>query len=257
MYIIRSITLLFCLCMSLGKVQVVNCDARKGYNALGRNFSEITTAIYQYLEEKKTPTDPFLVYLATRCNLKLGRSNEDQKTTELSSWKDVISELSENQAIDFLNYHLLVELVDLCFEVKNEKYHAFDKRLTDYATEVEKYKSETLILNFLDIYIEYRPDSLKAAEGCKLFKAKLSGDADKMTLADFSNIQGYATNEFRLHHYMLHLVTVNPGCVIIYWQVPEAICSHIKEICEKFRPDFGQVGIIELSIDDCVVYQVK
>ena len=230
-------------------------DARKGYTTLRCKFSEITTDIYKYLEEKKISMDPFLVYL-TDCNLELGKSNnEDQKATP--SWKDVLLELKEKNAMDFLNYHLLVELIDLCFEVKNKDYHAFDKRLNDHGTEVEKYKSKTLILDFLDIYIEHRPEDLKAAKGCKLFKLKLSGDSDKMTLADFSNIRGYAVNEFRLHHYMLHLVTVNSGCVIIYWQVPEAICLHIKEICEKFRPDFGQAGIIELSLGDHVLYQVN
>ena len=237
--------------MSLDKVTAVDPAAREGYNTLKRKFSKITTDIYKYLEEKKISIDPFLIYL-TDYNLELG---EGQKATP--SWKDVLLALKEKNAIDFLNYHLLVELIDLCFEVKNEDYHAFDKRLNDHGTEVEKYKSKTLILDFLDIYIEYRPEDLKAAQGCELFKLKLSDDSDKMTLADFSNIRGYAVNEFRLHHYMLHLVTVNSGCVIIYWQVPEAICLHIKEICEKFRPDFGQAGIIELSLGDHVLYQVN
>ena len=241
--------------ISLDKVTVVNHDARKGYNDLKSKFSKITTDIYKYLEEKKISIDPFLVYL-TDCNLNLGKSDsEDQRAT--ASWKDVLLELKEKKAIDFLNYHLLVELIDLCFDVKSEDYHAFDKRLSDYTAEVEKYKSDTPILDFLDIYIEHRPEDLKAAKGLELFKLKLSGD-DKMTLADFSNIRGYIVKEFRLHHYMLHLVTVNSGCVIIYWQVPEAISSHIQEeICEKFQPDFGQAGIIELSLGDHVLYQVN
>ena len=169
----------------------MNHDARKGYNVLRCKFLEIITDVYEYLEEKKISINPFLVYL----------SLSEDKVNELSSWKDVMLELKQNHAVDFLNYHLLVELIHLNFE-KNEAVYAFDEGLNEYATEVEKYKSETLILDFLDICIEHRPEDLKAAQGCRLFKA-LSGDLDKMTLADFSNIRGYDANEFRLHHYML------------------------------------------------------
>ena len=230
-------------------ILAINRAAKEGYVNLRKKFAKITVDIYRYLDSKEISLSPFRVYLTTGFGLKL--RSENQRLTEISNWEEMMRELSQNQGLDFLNSQLLNDLVDECFEDENEKCN-FEKRLKEHSTEVEKYKRETLVVDYLDVHSTIVKD-----EGVRLLKAKFTGDMKRMTLAKLSELCVNIASEFSIDPTQLKFITANPGCIIIFWQVPESICSHIKEVCEKLQPDFGQAGIIELTLNDHVLYQVR
>ena len=245
LYTIVIMTALY-MCVLCHCILAINPAAKEGYDNLKTEFAEITTDIYRYLVSKDIPLSPFRVYLTTGLGLKLGSGS-----TEIANWEEMMKELSQNQGLDFLNFKLLKHLIKKCFEDENDKCD-FEKRLKEHSTEVEKYKRETLVVDYLDVHSTFVKD-----EDVGLLKAKFTGDMKRMTLAQLSEHCAHFASEFSINPTLLKLITVNPGCIIIYWQVPESICSHIKEVCEKLRPDLGQAGIIELTLDDHVLYQVR
>ena len=242
------------LCCHTGTIWEVNCEVSEAYSKLMTQFSKLMRETYKLLLQKEVPVQSFAVYLiGIKSNMKLKVNSEDEvKLNDVKEWIDLFDELSNIRAWDCLNYTLLRDMI-------NEHLQDSEavKQLQRYEGRVQHFMENTLLMDFLDIYKELFPDDSYLRNGCTMLKAKLKGDLSKETLYDLYNTRGYLTTQFRLQHYVLRLATANEGCVILYWYIPQCAVHTIHKVCKELQPDFGQAGIIELCIDDSVLYQVS
>lgn len=199
----------------------------------------------------------FYVFLISMCgNMKLGTSEGNFCIPgDIATWQHMFTELSKNHFWDLLNYNLLRKIVNKYLK-QVEGYSKLKKDLESYDNEVQAFMQVTKLTEFLDIYW-YEISSLKDNENFDVLKAKMDKNLEQVTLANYYENCGYILSEFRLQHNILRLIITDTGCIIIFWQVPKYIVPYIKKICHKLKPDFGQAGIIELSINDYVLYQVR
>lgn len=225
------------------------------YFTLSDKFSDILVAVYKDLIKELVSCEEFYIYLmGISCNMQLGTLKRELKQPR--NWIEMFQQLSSIRAWDFLNYRILREMVTKYLK-ESTSYSLLKKQLEEYDSEVEAFLHSTKLLEFLDVHKELCPDDLTCKESIKILKAKITGDLSQMTLAEFHVRRGYLVGQFQLQNYALNFATANPGCVILYWYIPECLDCHIRKVYNELQPDLGQAGVIELSIDDGVLYQVS
>lgn len=236
----------------------INGRARKDYYSLDDEFADIYTDVLHSLKSHASDSlSKFTAFLAGNCcNSMVGLPSEQSLKEKPKDWDEMFEKLTVIRAWDCLNYMLLKKIMQRYLFGASD-YTQLHAKLESYDSKVTTFLNDTLLLDFLDIYAEAFPSDPEISNGCKLLKTKFCGQLDTMTLADFHLRRGYMLRELKLHHYILSLKTVNPGCVIIYWDIKEEYVEYVKRICRESQPDFGQAGIVELTIEDCVLYQVS
>ena len=239
----------------------INGQVRQQYMELSDQFSDMVTKILASLKNHAaTAADSlsnFIPYLAAkRCNTMIGFCLEQSSAKDPSDWTEMFNSLSATRAWDCLNYRLLKTIMDRYLFTSSD-YAQLKKEMEDHDKKVKSFLQHTLLLEFLDIYKEEFPIESEISTGCRSLRVKFVGKLKKMTLADFHAQRGYILRELKLHHYVLSLANVNSGCVVLYWYIKEECVEHVKKICQELQPDFGQAGVIEMCIDDYVLYQVS
>lgn len=221
-------------------------------------FSALMVDVHVELMKNSVPTEQFAVYLmATRCNMMLG-TVKCQGGLKLSGmcWTQMFDKLSDIKAWDCFNYNFLRWIIDRCL-LESDAYKCLKSQIEQYDEKVEDFLRRTLLIEFLDVYRELFPDDSDYNEGCVKLKTKLAGDLPTMTLAQYRAKKGHLISQFRLQNCVLRLAVAGTGCVIFHWYLPQCYVSYIQDVCKELQPDFGQAGVIELCIDDCVLYQVS
>ena len=234
--------------MLSGEIYRVYHEVRKDYHNLMTEFGDIVEQIYDCIKDTNS-YDKFYKYLGARgCHMKL------EEMGKPTSWSDMIDMLNKTRAWDCLNYELLREIFRkylLGNSVLEETFGQYDEK-------VKSFLHNTKLLDFLDVYKELLPDDFERdKEKYRTLKAKLVGNLNEITLAGFCEWCGYIKRQFRLRHYAMYLVQANNGCIILFWYISKCLEPHIREVCSEYQPDFGQAGVIEISIDDRVLYQVS
>lgn len=231
----------------------------QSYFDLMEKFSGLMVMVHEELAKKPELIKPFAVYLmGIACNMQLGTGSSlgEVKIKDSKDWTEVFDKLSDMRAWDCLNYSLLRKMINEYLE-NSDAYARLSGLIQSYDREVQVFLQSTLLLDFLDVYKELFAGDSDYNKGCGLLKAKLKGDLATMTLAGFRAKEAYLKCHFRLKNYVLRLAVANEGCVILYWYLPHCLVAHIQETCKELQPDFGQAGVIELCIDDYVLYQVS
>lgn len=232
------------------KIDGNNPKASKRYNQLVEEFGELLEKVYDCIKESSS-YNMFYVYLG-------GISCSIKKMQKPKNWLDVFEMLSKNKEWDCLNYHLLRAIFQKYLQ-ESALYSTLEERFNQYDKNVESFLHDTKLLDFLDVYRESLPDDPEnnVQNGYKMLKAKLVGNLREMTVEDFHTQRGYLMRHFNLRHYALYLVEANNGCVILFWLISKCLDLHLRNVCRSLQPDFGQAGIIEITIDDHVLYQVS
>jgi hypothetical protein len=234
----------------------INRTVSEGYAELMRQFSTLMVSIHSELVKKPAPMEEFVVYLmGLRCNMMLG-AQELQEGDLKKDWTGTFEKLSSIKAWDCFNYSLMRVLIDQYLS-GCDAYKRLKAQIDDYDGKVEAFLYSTLLVDFLDVYREMFPDDLKYSKGCHLLKVKVDRELPGMTLADYRSHKSHLMSEFRLQNCVLHLASYGTGCAIFHWYLPQQLVSHVREVCKELQPDFGQAGVIELCIDDTVLYQVS
>ena len=237
----------------------INGTVSKRYDDLMARFSSLMVGIHQAVTKGSTPMDQFTVHLmGLRCNMMLGtvKSPGELKLRDIKDWTEMFDTLSDIKAWDCFNYSLLRKVIDDCLK-ESEDYAHLKSEIESYDGAVEAFLQSTLLVEFLDVFRELFPDDSSYYQGCGRLKAKLTGDLATMTMAKYRSTKGHLMSQFRLHNCVLRLAVTGSGCVILHWYLPPYLIPHIKQHCKVLQPDFGQAGVIELCIDDYVLYQVS
>ncbi len=233
---------------------------RKEYNTLDDTFSDIMGDVSNALRDleesnKQKALSWFYMKLkASSCNRKWEVGESGFLNEKPKNWEDMFIKLCDAKVWDCLNFIFLKKIVDKYLH-QSEEYEALKKKLDYYSEEVKVFMEKTKLIEFLDMYKELFPrwdDEMNH----NLLKVKLLGNLGDIKLSEFHEIQGNLVSQLHLYPYVLRFCDANEGCIILYWYVPQYAVQHIKDICKELKPDFGQAGIIELCVDDYILYQV-
>ena len=244
---------------NVGTIFQINGTVSEGYAGLIDKFSSLMVGIHEAVTKNSVPMRPFTVRLmGNRCNMMLGtvKSPGELKLSDIKDWNKMFDTLSDIKAWDCFNYSLLRKVIDDCLK-ESEDYAHLKSEIEIYDGAVEDFLQSTLLVEFLDVFRELFPDDSSYYQGCGRLKAKLTGDLATMTMAKYRSTKGHLMSQFRLQNCVLQLAVASSGCVILHWYLPQYLIPHIKQHCKVLQPDFGQAGVIELCIDDCVLYQVS
>lgn len=226
------------------------------YTELIDKFSDLMESVHDNLVKNSVSSESInsfqVFFMGIRSSMKLGKTNCNELLKEASSWTEIFNKLTEYQTWDCLSYHLLRRIMDKYLQT-SDSYSELNGKMDAYDREIATFLSNTRLVDFLDVYCE--DDYYK--EKFSLLKAKYHGNLNEMTLSDCHTRKGYIVCQLRLRSCALRLAVANDGCVVFFWHIPQCLTAHVKQVCKELKPDFGQAGVIELCIDDHVLYQVS
>ena len=128
---------------------------------------------------------------------------------------------------DFLNYYLLESVVkEFCKNNAN-----LLKLVNEYAKEVNQFKMETLLCDFLDIWPGR--SSLDQFRDGSVMVMKIKGEYSTCTLQDVAEREIYLESMFHFRRFLLNFSNANRGCVQIIWQISGRLIQYIKECIES------------------------
>ena len=156
--------------------------------------------------------------------------------------QDIFLLLSRIGAWDFLNFSILVDVLDE-FRVTHLR-----EQMSKYKDKIACFKDETALVDFLSVWGGKSDDQI--LPDCKAVIARSGADIASFTLANASEMAGFLADEFNLKLLNFRLANGCPGSVYVMWLVPSSAALHmLKRMKSRKVPDLLQCGILELGID--------
>ena len=164
---------------------------------------------------------------------------------------DVINHFSIVGAWDFLNFLLLVDLI--------EKYECgIEGDMAKYREEIEEFKKVTKLRDFLKAWSGRSTITQEEnnVQGVVDLTVKVDGTWPDFTLADLSDKEGFMEEEFQARQFVFQLRNGRGGCVRLIWVVPLSVAESMKKTLLDRKPNLIEGGILQLAIKGDVYYEV-
>ena len=159
--------------------------------------------------------------------------------------------LTINGFWSFLNFYLLEKLVD-----RHSSSDDLKKRVADFKAEMEKFKQEMKLSEFLPAWSGRCPHV--SASGFEPVILRVNTDWPNCTLADVARLEGYLESRFLINRFILRFANSHPGSVVIMWLVPSHAIPYLKNrIMAVGTESLSEVGIVEMKFGDNFTVKVE
>ena len=215
----------------------VNKQIIKAFNTLTSSFARLVLHIRNMLQKESVSIHDVQIFLQAKCNL-------EPFSPDMVTMEKVFSRLHAHRHYCFLNYHVLISIVDTFLG----KSKLLKKSIENYSSELKSFKESTemkqlmgMIKEKQDIYGRHR-----------VVELKLYNYWENISIRRFERM---AKAVFQESYDCFVQIRVSDGCMCVSWVVPDtSALMHIKTKLLNFK-FMKAVGIISVKIGDGIVYE--
>ena len=195
--------------------------------ALQRKFAQL--GILAHRELKDVPLPEIRIFIKSiSADEKESIPLYTQSMAEMlttTSVEEVISLCSRIGVWDFYNFQVLE---DVAVEFRCS---TLQQKLAEYTAEVEDFKSDTKLSDFLRVWSGRTPHG--SIPDCEPVIVKVKKHWPNYTLQDVAEFEGYLAKEFKVRQLVFKLSNAREGCVSLMWLVPKSAIAVMQAAMQK------------------------
>ncbi len=238
--------------------------ANKNVRELEHRYDSLLQKVAKILDEKKISFRIFQEYAESFFN-----SKEKEVLANTSSIIDVFTSLSDSKVTRW-KYDSIPALEDICkhFGKGNEDLMTM---INDYKSELAGFKATTKIAHYMKT-MKFTESDLELDEDSKPIKQTMSKYNDKYChklsiklkvrvkescISYIEKLWTSISDELLVPKLPVLLKDICVGCIEVSWAITKRMAEAIQDHAERFQQVAEKFKIINVKLDDQVLYQVR